>query len=341
MNKRLKKGCWAAAVCLLLLMGGAALTGYLCLFRPIGTAEFGRIYIDRDDSADSVCIKLQRLSPTAARGYRWLGLRHAERPVHTGCYLLSSTDRPWDIARRLERGNQSPVRLVFHNLRTHRQLAERLAEQLMLEAEEIEACLADTAYCRQWGFEPSTIACLFLPDTYEVYWDITPDKLFRRMKQEYDRFWTPARLELAAGLGLSPIEVATLASIVEEETNSRQEQPIVAGLYLNRLRKGMLLQACPTVKFALQDFSLRRILTVHLSVDSPYNTYLHAGLPPGPIRFPSKAGLESVLHTTRHSYLYMCAKEDFSGRHNFATTLAEHQANARRYQQALNNRKIY
>lgn len=341
MNKRLKQGCWAAVVCLLLLTGGAALTGYLCLFRPIGETESGRIYIDRDDDADSVRIKLQRLSPTAARGYRWLSLRHTKQPVHTGCYLLSSTDRPWDIARRLERGIQSPVRLVFHNLRTHRQLAERLAEQLMLEADEIEACMADTAYCRQWGFEPSTVACLFLPDTYEVYWDITPDKLFRRMKQEYDRFWTPERLERAAGLGLSPTEVATLASIVEEETNSRQEQPIVAGLYLNRLRKGMLLQACPTVKFALQDFSLRRILTVHLSVDSPYNTYLHTGLPPGPIRFPSKAGLESVLHATRHSYLYMCAKEDFSGRHNFATTLAEHQANARRYQQALNNRKIY
>ena len=160
------------------------------------------------------------------------------------------------------------------------------------------------------------------------------------MKREYDRFWNEQRRTQAEAVGLTPVEVATLASIVEEETAQKAEKPMVAGLYLNRLRKGMPLQADPTVKFALQDFGLRRILLKHLETDSPYNTYRQAGLPPGPIRVATPEGLESVLHPARHSYLYMCAKEDFSGFHNFAATLQEHSRNAQRYQQELNRRKI-
>ena len=181
---------------------------------------------------------------------------------------------------------------------------------------------------------------LFIPNTYEAYWNTDAEAFIQRMKKEYERFWTQERKDKAQACGLTPVEVSTLASIVEEETANGPEKPMVAGLYIKRLNKGMLLQADPTVKFGLQEFGLKRILFKHLEVDSPYNTYKHAGLPPGPIRIPSIQGLESVLNYTQHHYIYMCAKEDFSGTHNFAVTAAQHQANARRYQQALNRRKI-
>lgn len=181
---------------------------------------------------------------------------------------------------------------------------------------------------------------LFIPNTYEAYWNTDAKAFIHRMKKEYERFWTQERRDKAQACGLTPIEVSTLASIVEEETANKSEMPMVAELYLNRLQDGMPLQADPTIKFSLQEFGLRRILHKHLEVESPYNTYKHAGLPPGPIRIASIQGIESVLNHAQHDYLYMCAKEDFSGTHNFAATFAEHQANARRYQQALNKRNI-
>ena len=169
---------------------------------------------------------------------------------------------------------------------------------------------------------------------------MSADELIERMRKEHERFWNKERLAQATAIGMTPEEVSTLASIVEEETNNNEEKPMVAGLYINRLHKDMPLQADPTIKFALQDFGLRRITNEHLKIDSPYNTYINIGLPPGPIRIPSKKGIDSVLNYTKHNYIYMCAKEDFSGTHNFAVTAAQHQANARRYQQALNRRKI-
>jgi UPF0755 protein len=161
------------------------------------------------------------------------------------------------------------------------------------------------------------------------------------MKKEYDRFWTKKRLEKAEEIHLNPVEISILASIVEEETARKSEFPIVAGLYLNRLRKGMRLQADPTVKFAVGDVTLKRILNYHLLVDSPYNTYIHSGLPPGPIRLASIAAIDGVLNYEEHSYIYMCAKEDFSGGHNFAVTLSEHNRNARKYQEALNRKRVF
>ena len=217
-------------------------------------------------------------------------------------------------------------------------LAERLERQLMLSGDDLLRLLDDSAYCASLGFTPETILTLFIPNTYEVYWNLSAEKLMQRMKREYDAFWTPARLSKAKAVGLTPIEVAVLASIVEEETAAADEYPVVAGLYINRLRRGIPLQADPTVKFAVGDFTLRRILFEHLKVDSPYNTYKHTGLPPGPLRVPSTRSIDAVLNYMKHNYLYMCAKEDFSGRHNFARTLAEHNRNARRYQAELNRR---
>jgi UPF0755 protein len=181
---------------------------------------------------------------------------------------------------------------------------------------------------------------MFIPDTYEFYWDISVIEFLRRMNRQYTRFWA-GRMDKADKTGLTPIEVSILASIVEEECKYTDEYPIVAGLYLNRLRIKMPLGADPTVKFAVGDFSLRRVLNKHLAVDSPYNTYKHTGLPPGPIRIPSIKGIDSVLDYTKSDYLYMCAKEDLSGRHNFTKSAAEHQRNANRYRKALDARGIH
>jgi len=220
-------------------------------------------------------------------------------------------------------------------------MAALLAPHLMIDSVAIANALKDTVLCHQLGYDTATVVALFVPNTYEVYWNISAEALLQRMKKENDAFWNAqGRKEKAAALGLTPVEVATLASIVDEETAANAEKPTIAGLYLNRLRQGMLLQADPTVKFALGDFTLRRILNRHLEVDNPYNTYLYPGLPPGPIRVPSVVGIDAVLNHQQHDYLYMCAKEDFSGTHNFAHTLQEHLRNAARYAAALNQRGI-
>lgn len=182
---------------------------------------------------------------------------------------------------------------------------------------------------------------VIIPDTYEFYWNITPDEWLNKMHSESQRFWNDERKNRAVSLGLTIPEVVTIASIVEKETNKDEEKDIIAGIYLNRLKIRMPLQADPTVLFALQDFSLRRITGIHTSVDSPYNTYKNSGLPPGPICLPSVASIKAVLHAKAHKYLYFCAKEDFSGLHNFAETLDQHQKNARKYQAALNRRNIH
>ena len=260
--------------------------------------------------------------------------------IRTGRYAVSSGMSNLQLLNDLRRGHQVATRLTFNNIRFKEDLAERLDEQLMLDKDELLSLLNDSAYCDSLGFTTETITSLFIPNTYEVYWNIPADKLMQRMKREYIAFWTDVRLEKAKAIGLTPAEVATLASIVEEETAASDEYPIVAGLYLNRLHRGIPLQADPTVKFAVGDFTLQRILFEHLEVDSPYNTYKHAGLPPGPLRIPTIKGMDSVLNYMKHNYLYMCAKEDFSGRHNFAATLAEHNRNANRYRAELNRRKI-
>ncbi len=182
---------------------------------------------------------------------------------------------------------------------------------------------------------------MFIPNTYEVYWTTSPVNFAKRMKIEYDRFWNNGRLEKAGRLGLTPVEVSILASIVQEETIKKAEKPVVAGLYINRLKRGIPLQADPTLKFAIKDFTIKRVLNKHLETDSPYNTYLNAGLPPGPINFPEISSIEAVLNYKKHNYLYMCAKEDFSGYHNFSSTLAEHNRNARRYRNTLDSNSIW
>ncbi len=257
-----------------------------------------------------------------------------------GAYELLPQEGSLAVIRRLRGGMQTPVSVSFNNIRTREQLAARLAKQLMLDSASIITRLEDNAFMQQYGLKKETAVTLFIPNSYELFWTISPDQLFRRMHQEYKAFWTPEREAKAKQLGFTKAEIATIASICEEENNNAAEHPMIAGLYINRVKKGMLLQADPTVKFALQDFKLRRILNRHLKVDSPYNTYKYAGLPPGPIRIPRAATMDAVLNRTPHNYLYMCASADFNGTHHFSSTYAEHLRYARAYQKALNKRGI-
>ncbi len=269
-------------------------------------------------------------------------LEHYEFDIakRVGVYELHPDLSARKVALKLAKGSQKPVRVTFNNVRTVDQLAERVAEQLCFSKEDLQIVLHNDSLVKELGFTPATLPAMFLPDTYEFYWTVTPEAFIQKMKREYERFWQGGRKEKAEQLKLTPTEVATLASIVEEETNKADELGKVAALYMNRLRRGMLLQADPTVKFAYGDFSLKRVLNVHLAVESPYNTYRVTGLPPGPIRIPSKRGIDAVLNHKPHNYLYMCAREDFSGYHNFAVTLTEHNRNAARYQRELNRRGI-
>jgi UPF0755 protein len=240
----------------------------------------------------------------------------------------------------MSQGRQEPVNLVIGSVRTTDMLARNISRQLMVDSAEVATALHDSLFQRANGYTDSTIIALFLPDTYQVYWDISTADLMSRMKKEHDVYWNAERTALADSLGMTINQVVTLASIVDEETNATAEKPLVAGLYINRLHKGIPLQADPTIKFAVQDFTLKRISGDILKTDSPYNTYKYKGLPPGPIRLPSKSGIESVLHRSRHDYIYMCAKEDFSGTHNFTSSYQEHMRNAARYRKALDARGI-
>ena len=337
-NKKILVGCLLAAI--LLGIAGIAHIYYYFFAQPFQITDTTYIYIDRDDDVDSVYHKIiDAGNPKQMHGFESL-VRYQGYNVKTGRYAIKPTDNMRYLHRRLSMGYQTPIKLTVGSVRTLDRIARNTARQLMVDSCEIANILNDTAYISKLGFTPETLPALFIPNTYEVYWNMSAEDFTQRMLKEHKAFWNEKRLKQAEAIGLTPIEVATLASIVEEETANQAEKPMVAGLYINRLKKGMLLQADPTVKFSLQEFGLKRILFKHLEVDSPYNTYKYAGLPPGPIRVPSYQGLESVLNYTKHNYLYMCAKEDFSGTHNFAVTSAQHAANARKYQQALNRRGI-
>ena len=266
--------------------------------------------------------------------------RRIVTPRHIGAYRVEKGMSPFDLWRKLSSGAQSPVKFTFNNLRTVADFAESASRQLCMDKNDILRLLTDSASCASFGFTPQTVPAMLIPDTYEVYWSVKPEKLLEKMHDNYIRFWNDERKTKAKKLGLTPEEVVTLASIVEEETAYSPEKGKVSRLYLNRLSKGMKLQSDPTVKFAIGDFSLKRILHKHLAANSPYNTYAVQGLPPGPIRMPEKSTVNAVLNAPPHDYIYMCAKADFSGSHEFTASYAEHLRYARLYQAALNRRGI-
>ena len=332
-----KWGIPAAGIIVVLL----GLWTYLTFFHAtFGIENTVYLYIDTDDTPDSVRVKIKNTArPGISSGFPVLSALSGYT-VKSGCYAVEPEDNMFSVFRRLKLGRQTPVRLTIPNVRTMERLAGALGKKLMMDSAVVAQHFADSAFCRQYGYDTATIACLFIPNTYEVYWNTSLEDFMKRMQKENTTFWNEERLRRAEAAGLTPNEVVTLASIVDEETANNAEKPMVAGMYINRLRTGMPLQADPTVKFALRDFSLRRIYHNHLNVESPYNTYRNIGLPPGPIRIPSIVGIDAVLNHVKHDYLYMCAKEDFSGTHNFARTYREHLANAAKYSKALNQRGI-
>ena len=262
------------------------------------------------------------------------------KTIRVGNYTIQPGMSNVKLVRLLRAGQHYPVKFSFNNIRTVDQLANRAGKVFFFKEEELSKLLHDNTFLHQYDVNEETCPCLFIPNSYELYYDITPEGFVEKFHQFYQQFWNERRLQQAQEIGLTPVEIATLASIVEEENHRPQEKAIIAGLYINRLNKNMLLQSDPTVKFALGDFARKRILLADLKVDSPYNTYKYKGLPPGPIRIPEGSTIDSVLHYAHHNYLYMCAKEDFSGYHNFTSSAAVHQQNAARYQRALNARNI-
>lgn len=328
----------AASALLLVIAGASAYIGYRMLLGPCITAPDHLIYIDEQSTPESVMQDLESIETEGnLKGIGFFMKRgnYAEN-IRTGCYTIRTGDSARSIYNRLASGNQTPVRVTIRSRRTSEAMAADIAPQLMLDSAAIASRLTDPSFLAELGYDLQSVYSLIIPDTYEFWWNVTPDDFFARMKKETDAFWNDSRRAKADALGLTPLQVVTLASIVEEETAKNDEMPVVAGLYLNRLKIGMLLQADPTVIFALGPPRPKRVLNQHLKVESPYNTYLHAGLPPGPIRYVSTTAVNAVLNPARHNWLYMCAKEDFSGYHNFASTLSQHNVNAQKYQRALN-----
>ncbi len=296
------------------------------------------IYIDENTTFQTLMSHINANSTQKYQGSfeKIAKYKNLDKKLRAGHYILENNMSNQALLNRLTGGMQTPVKLKFNNIRLLPQLIKTLDKQLLLDSTDLANILYDNARIDSLGFTPQTIISMFIPNTYEVYWNISADNLINRMHQEYHTFWhSKSRLDKAKKLNLTPTQVSSLASIVEGETNIDKEKPVVAGLYINRLRRGIPLQADPTVKFAVGDFTLTQILFQHLEIDSPYNTYKYVGLPPGPIAMPSISGIDAVLNYTQHNYIYMCAKESLNGEHNFATTLLQHNVNAAKYHHAL------
>jgi UPF0755 protein len=304
--------------------------------------ESAYIHITPDDNSTTIIDKLSEIEGIGStKGFELLAKHNNfDSRKRSGRFAINNGENMHTIYRRIVSNEQTPVKLVVPATRTLEQMVGAISRQLMLDSLELIEFIKTPIYYESIGYKSETLPSLFIPNTYEVYWNIKPETLITRLMNERRRFWNEERSNKAKKLNLTPEEVATLASIIDEETNNDEEKPVVAGMYINRLKRGMPLQADPTVKYAIGDPTRQRILKKDLATDSPYNTYRYKGLPPGPIRIPTIQAIESVLNYTKHNYLYMCAKEDFSGKHNFARTLTEHNANARRYQAALNKLNI-
>ncbi len=329
------------SIILLVLCGGVACYIYTLYVQPNFSTKNGKnvsIYIDENTDYNELIAQItlnstQKFANSFQRIANW---KDFDQSYRVGHYVLEDGMSNRVLLNRLSGGMQSPVVLKFNNIRTLPQLMSRLDLQLQLDSADLANVFDDAERVSALGFNQQTLISMFIPNSYEVYWDMSAEELVEKMKKEYDKFWNAKdRRAKAEQMGMTLQEVSTLASIVEGETNKAAEKPIVAGLYINRLKKNIPLQADPTVKFAVGDFSLTQILYEHLEVESPYNTYKHTGLPPGPIAMPSIQGIDAVLNHAKHNYIYMCAKETLDGTHNFATSLSQHNANAARYHRAL------
>jgi peptidoglycan lytic transglycosylase G len=261
--------------------------------------------------------------------------------IKTGLYSLKREMSNYEAIKVLRNGAQTPVNITFNTIRLLDELPPKICANLALKENELDSLLRDPKTAESYGFTPETFISMFIPNTYEVYWTSSAMELLDRMYEEYNKFWNEERKAKADSLDLTPQQVSTLASIVQAETLKKEESATIAGVYLNRLKKRIALQADPTLVYALGDFTIKRVLNEHKEIDSPYNTYKYRGLPPGPINMPGIHSIDAVLNYEKHSFYYFCAKEDFSGNHNFSANLNEHLRNARLYQAALNKAKLY
>lgn len=337
-----KKFIIALVALVIIALAGTLVFYYLRYFGPSVTDNEEYLYIHTGDKFDDVykTIREKRMVKDssyflwAAQNMKYIGR------VKPGRYRLKPGMSNRALINMLASGTQEPVNFSFHNIRLKEQFAAFAGKKLEPDSASIIRLLDSTTFLQQYGFTPENVYVAFMPDTYQVYWNTTPENLFTKMYKHYDAFWTKERLSKAAALGLTRVQVSILASIVDAEALHDDEMPTIAGLYLNRLKKGIKLEADPTVIFAMKDFTIQRVLSRYLSVPSPYNTYANTGLPPGPIMMPSVNAVNAVLDYKPSEYVFMCAKEDFSGYHNFATNRADHEKNARKFQQALNERHI-
>jgi len=274
--------------------------------------------------------------------FKWIAkLRNLPKHVYPGRYKIPDGTSNYKLINLLRSGAQEPIQLVLQSTRTREVIASRVSKQIEADSSSIVDALYDNELLAEFGLNKDTWMTVFVPNTYELYWNTSAVQFLERMVKEHRRFWNEDRKAKADKLNLSMREISTLASIVQQETVKKDEQAKVAGVYLNRIRMGMKLDADPTLIFAVGDFTITRVLNLHKEIDSPYNTYKHAGLPPGPICIPTISNIDAVLKDERHKYIYFCAKEDFSGYHNFARTLGQHQVNAARFRRELNRRKIW
>lgn len=330
------------AIVIAALIAAIALCIWLAPYFATGSPAEGMIKLRKGSTIEQATESIAANIDTqfAQRVGKLLSMTGADLSGRQGAFKVDKGDSPFRVMRLLRSGAESGIRFTFNNVRTREEFAERWGSKFMMGKDEMLKTLNDPIALTGIGRTPDNVTAMLLPDSYEFYWDITPTEFLVKMKGYYDKFWNEERMGKARKLGLTPDQVSVIASIVEEETAKADERPKVARLYLNRLKQNMPLQADPTVKFAIGDFTLKRITNAMTRTPSPYNTYVNPGLPPGPIRLPEKGTLDAVLDAPEHNYIYMCAAEDFSGYHNFAVDYGTHMANARRYQAALNARGI-
>ena len=301
------------------------------------------IYIpSNSEFTDVVKILLENGLLINANSFEWLAKQKKyDTNIKAGRYRINRALNNNDLVNLLRSGKQTPIKVTFNNLRNKEQLAGKIASQIEADSLSILKYITDTTFLNKLKLNTDNVACLFIPNTYEFYWNTSVEGFVNRMVKEYSDFWNSSRKKKAAEIKLNYYQVAVLASIVEKEQSiKRDERPEIAGVYLNRLKKRMKLESDPTLIFALGDFTIKRVLNKDKKVESPFNTYKNKGLPPGPICIPSINAIDAVLNASEHNYIFMCAKEDFTGYHNFAKTYAKHLVNARKYQKALNKRKI-
>ena len=333
-------------VIMAIVIGGGGVFAYLELFKKnvyLGEKQEDFVYIKTGSNLSDV---VQMLSDRGIilnkNTFKFVAQlrQYDDEHIKPGKYKIKARMGNLQLIGLLKSGQQTPVKLVLTNARTKEQLAGIISRKIEADSLSLLELMSDNEYLYPYGFNPDNVIGMFVPNTYEFYWNTTATEFFKKMGKEYKRFWTDVRVRKAHQMNLTQGEVATLASIVEQETNYNPEKPIIAGVYLNRLKKGMLLQADPTVKFAVGDFAIKRVTSEHTSVDNPYNTYKYTGLPPGPICMPGKSSIDAVLNSENHNFIYFCAKEDFSGAHSFSATWDEHTKNARKYHRALNARNV-